>query len=101
MSDDTIAEITNFRSMPGVTEAQITTAAEGLTPYLQRSGGMIRRSLTCDAEGTWTDYVIWDTLAHARRAMEGFETAPEAAALMPLIDPASVAMRHDPVHLSV
>lgn len=101
MSDQTIAEITNFRPLPGVSQADVAKAADGLTPYLQRSGGMIRRSLTCDGEGNWTDYVIWDSLEDAQRAMAGFEAAPESAAMMPLIDPASLAMRHDAVHLNV
>ena len=99
MSEHTVAEITNFRVLPGVTQAAVAKASEGLNPYLARSGGMISRSLTCDKDGTWTDFVVWQDLASAQRAMEGFEKAPEAAALMPLIDPASVTMRHDAVHL--
>lgn len=94
MTQEHVSEIVTFRLIPGSDAAAFTRAAADLAPFIARSGGMIRRTLSVDESGLWTDHVIWEDMAAAERAAQGISKAPEAAALMAMIAPGEVQMRH-------
>ena len=98
MTESTLtAEIVTFRRLAGAPEDAVRRAAAGLAPFLSGSAGFVSRSLSRDAEGTWTDHLLWTDAGLARAAAERMMAEPAAAALMALIDMGSVRMTHAPV----
>ena len=99
MTNQPVSEIATFRLTEGADPSAFIAAAQALKPFLDRSGGMIRRTLSRDPDGVWTDHVVWRDHAAAERAAQAMASAPEAAAFMPFIDAATVSMRHAAIHL--
>ncbi len=95
-----VSEIVTYRLNAGVDPAQFVADARGLAPYLERTGGMLARTLCCDADGLWTEHVTWVDQEAAQRASAGFARAPEAAPLMAQIDAETVSMRHGAIQLN-
>ncbi len=93
------AEIVTFRLAPGAEPDIFRQAAVAMQPFLTRTGGFIRRTLSVDEDGLWTDHILWQSAEDAGRAAQAIMSAPEAAAFMPLIDEASTQMRHAQVSL--
>ncbi len=93
------AEIVTFRAADGVSPGAMAQAASGMKPFLDGRDGFVSRTLSCDADGTWTDYVVWTDLATAKAAAEAIMSEPVAGAFMALIDPDSVKMIHAPIHV--
>ena len=93
----TVAEIVTFRARPGTDPQDIAAAAAGLTGFLGRTGAALGRTLARDADGTWTDYIVWSSLSAAQDAAKTIMTDPEAAPFLSLIDPDSVSLRHVPI----
>jgi len=87
-------EIVTFRTNPGVSAADVSEAAAAMEGFLTRSGGMVQRTLSRDADGLWTDHILWETETHAQAAAAQIDTAPEAAAFIGMIDGPSVTLRH-------
>ena len=101
MTNDTlIAEIVTFRAVPGTDDTELTQAAVALEPFLMTRAGFVSRHLSCGADGTWTDHVVWSDLGLAKAASEALMSEPAAGPFMMLIDPASVVMTHAPVMVS-
>lgn len=92
-----VAEVVSFRLMPGTDPAAFAHAAQGTEALLRATPGFIRRRLVQADDGQWTDWVEWQNLMTARQAAEAVMAAPEFAPFMAMIDPATVAMRHDAV----
>lgn len=93
------AEIVTFRLTRDATPAQFLDAMRQMQPFVDRHGGMLGRTLSCDADGLWTDHVIWDSPEAAQALAAAFMTAPETEAARALIDPETVVMRHAPILL--
>lgn len=94
-----VAEIVTFRLMPGTDPIAFTKAAAAMTPFFDRIGGVIARTLSCDANGLWTDHILWHDIDAATHAAKSAANAPEAANFMPMIDPSTTELRHARVHL--
>lgn len=94
-----IAEIVTFRLMPDINQQDFAKAAADMAPFLDRSGGLISRVLSCDETGQWTDHLTWVDMDAAQRAAASLQSAPEAAEFLPMIDPSTAHMRHARIHL--
>ena len=92
-----VAEVVSFRLLAGTDPTAFARAAQGTAGLLRATPGFIRRRLVQAEDGQWTDWVEWQDLATAHSAAEAVMVAPEFAPFMAMIDPASVAMRHDAV----
>lgn len=90
----TVAEIVTFRLKNGATEEAFLKAMETMQPFVNRSGGVIGRTVSCDAEGLWTDHVLWESEAQAKALAAEFMTVPETERARDLIDATTVQMRH-------
>ncbi len=99
MTDSITAEIVTFRTLPGHSTAAVTVAARGLEQFLAACPGFITRNLTQSEDGTWTDHVLWSSLAEARAAGAKIMSDPGAGPFMAMIDGPSVRMSHAPVLL--
>jgi hypothetical protein len=93
----TMAEIVTFRLTPGTDPVAFLVAARATEGPVSAQPGFIRRSLSRDEAGLWTDYVEWADLPSALSAAEVVMTLPEFGPFMAAIDPQSVQMRHAPV----
>jgi len=96
----TTAEIVTFRLNSGATHTQFLDAMHRMQPFVDRHGGILGRTLSCDADGIWTDHVLWDSLEAAQELAAAFMTAPETEMARALVDADTVQMRHATVHLS-
>jgi hypothetical protein len=92
-----VAEIVTFRVIPGVDPQAFLTAARTTEMPVSAQPGFIRRSLSRDETGLWTDYVEWADPPSALAAAEAVMALPEFGAFMAAIDPTSAQMRHAPV----
>ena len=92
-----IAEIVTFRLVDGAKPTDFVTAAQALTPMLAATGHVKSRTLSMDADGTWTDHIIWTSMEVAKATAEQMMADPAAAPMMQMIDPENVQMRHAPI----
>jgi hypothetical protein len=97
----TVAEFVTFRLNAGVSDQSFLEAAAQTRTFLNDSGGMIRRSLTKDGDGLWTDYILWASMDIAKSTAEIAMQHPDFAPMMSMIDVGSVELRHDPVLLQM
>lgn len=95
------AEIVTFRLTAGSTAQAFLHAARATEPLLRAQPGFLRRRLTCDADGLWTDLVEWRDLAAAHAAAEAVMRSPAFAPFMALIDGPTVTMRHATIALAM
>lgn len=96
-ADRPVMEIVSFRLTPGTTDAAFLTAAQATAAPLQAQPGFVSRHLTRAEDGSWTDHVLWSSLAAALAGAEAMMAEPAFGPFMALIDGPTVAMRHDTV----
>ncbi len=91
------AEIVSFRAAPGISPEGMAALATGIGDWLAAQPGFIARTLSRAEDGTWTDHVVWQSLAEAQAAGRAILSEPTAAPLMGAIDAGTVIMTHAPV----
>ncbi|MBD3663534.1 hypothetical protein [Sulfitobacter aestuariivivens] len=89
-----IAEIVTFRLTEGSDPQAFVAAARAIEPMLHAGGHTLSRTLSRDADGLWTDHIIWTSAEAAKAMAEKIMSAPDAAPMMQMIDPEGVVMRH-------
>jgi hypothetical protein len=90
-------EIVRFTLVAGTSDAAFLAAAKGTEASLGAQPGFVSRSLTRAEDGSWTDHVIWSSMAMAMAGAETMMAEPAFGPFMALIDGASVSMRHDKI----
>lgn len=89
-----VAEIVTFRLMPGTEEATFLSAAQATAAPVAAQPGFLRRSLSRDKTGLWTDYVEWADMPSAEAAAQAVMQRPEVVPFLSAIDPDSMEMSH-------
>ena len=89
-----VAEIVTFRLNAGASRPEFHQAAQAITPALERTGAAKLRTLSVDADGLWTDHIIWTSMTGAKDAAALVMQDPAAAPFVAMIDPQSVQLRH-------
>jgi hypothetical protein len=89
-----VAEIVTFRLRPGIDEADFRAAARATGPAAAALPGFLRRCLSRDAQGLWTDHVEWADLGRAEAAAAAVKALPVFAPFGAMIDPEGLSMRH-------
>lgn len=89
-----VLEIVTFRLASGTGTAAFLEAARGTEDILRERGALVRRFLTVDADGLWTDVVEWTSHDAALAAAESLMSETAFQPFMAMIDPESVSMRH-------
>ncbi|MEL6467184.1 MAG: hypothetical protein AAFQ58_19655 [Pseudomonadota bacterium] len=89
-----VAEIVTFRLVEGTDPAAFIAAADDMGPFLRRTGAMVKRTLSADDAGLWTDHITWTSLEAAKTAAAQMFEQPEAQPFMAMIDPKGMNMRH-------
>jgi len=97
-SQTQVAEVVTFRLAEGCDAAAFVTAARQIEPLLRAGGDAFVRTLSCDADGLWTDHITWRSMETAKAAAEQIMRDPAAAPMMQMINPDTVAMRHAAIH---
>lgn len=92
-----VAEIVTFRLRPGTDPAAFLAAAAATASAVRAAPGFLRRSLTEDGAGGWTDRVEWASRAEAEAAAAQVMADPAFAPFAALIDMDTMAMRHEPI----
>ena len=92
--ENTVLELVSFRLNDGVDPTAFLAAAADTAPILKGFGGCLGRHLSCDADGLWTDSVLWKDMDTALRAAETVVQDPGFAPFGAMIDGATVSMRH-------
>ena len=72
-------------------------AAKGTEAALRERGALVRRFLTVDSTGVWTDVIEWTDMDAALAAAEAVMAMPDFAPFGAMIDGDSVVMRHAPI----
>lgn len=92
-----VAEIVTFRLLPGLDQTGFLALARATEAPLAAQPGFLRRSLSVDDTGLWTDYVEWTDLPTALMAAEAVMADPAFAPFGQAIDPQGMVMRHAPI----
>ena len=95
----TTAEIVTFRLAEGTDPSEFTKAAAAMEPFLKDTGAVIRRDLSVDKNGLWTDHILWTSAEAASAAAARIMQEPVAAPFMSMIDASSAQMRHASVRM--
>lgn len=90
----TVAEFVTFRLNAGISDQNFLAAAAQTRAFLDDSGGMIRRTLSKDDSGNWTDHILWKSMDIAKSTAEIAMQHPSFAPMMSMIDVGSVDLRH-------
>ena len=96
-SGEPVLEIVTFRTVEGIDLEQFLNAARGTDAMLRERGALIRRFLTVDDDGLWTDVIEWTSMDEALAAAEAVMQHPDFAPFGSMIDPATVELRHAPI----
>ena len=96
-SDGPVLEIVTFRLVAGADTEQFLSAARGTEAMLRERGALIRRFLTMDDTGLWTDVIEWTSMGEALAAAEAVMAHPDFAPFGSMADPNTVEMRHAPI----
>jgi len=94
-----VSEIVTFRLIDGTDPAAFVNAADDMGPFLRSTGAMIKRTLSVDDTGLWTDHIVWTSLDAAKSAAGAMFERPEAAPFMAMIAPDGMDMRHATIQL--
>ncbi len=89
-----VMEIVTYRLKPGTDEAAYLDAARATEAFLRGTGAVVRRALTVDGSGIWTDVIHWTSMEAAKAAEAEAMQRPEFVAFFSAIDEQSVTMRH-------
>jgi hypothetical protein len=96
-----VMEVVTFRLVANADDPAFLAAAKGTEALLRNQAGFLGRSLTRAEDGTWTDHVLWSSLAMATAGAEAMMAEPAFGPFMAMIDGSSVTMRHDPILLQM
>jgi hypothetical protein len=89
-----VLEIVTFRLAEGAETAAFLDAARGTEAMLRDRGALVRRFLTVDETGLWTDVIEWTSHDAALTAAEAVMAEPSFQPFMAMIDASSASMRH-------
>ncbi len=92
-----IAEIVTFTLIAGSDPVAFLEAAKGTDVFVQSQAGFVRRHLSQNENGMWTDYVLWTDMDAAKTAAAAAMTHPSFEPLVVMIDMDSFSMRHETV----
>ncbi len=97
-AESPVLEIVTFRLNDGVDQVEFLSAAEGTERLLRERGALVRRFLTVDDDGIWTDVIDWQSLPEALTAAEEVLRHPDFAPFGSMIDGSTVSMpRRNPL----
>lgn len=91
---DTVIEIVQFRTKPGVSEADFLAVVPESVRFLKSCPGFIARRLARHETGEWMDQVEWTSMDAAKAADAAFMASPSVRAFTDMIDMSQVSMRH-------
>ncbi len=92
-----VAEIVTFTLVDGTTREEFVKLSQASEGFVRSATGFAHRQLSQGADGRWTDYVVWTDMKAAQDAAAQFMQQDCAAAMMAVINPDSVQMRHETV----
>lgn len=87
-------EMASFKVRTGVSHEAVLAARQQLQSYLSAAPGYLSSRLVRDADGTYTDLVVWRDAASAHAAAKAALQDADAGAYFALIDEATIVMRH-------
>ena len=96
-SDRPVLEIVTFRTVDGTDTEQFLNAARATEAMLRERGALVRRFLTVDEDGLWTDVIEWTSMEEALAAAEVVLKHPDFAPFGSMIDGGTVHLRHAPI----
>jgi len=96
-STTSVAEIVTFRLTPDTSSGDFITAAKNTDPFLRATGQVLSRTLSCDADGLWTDHITWRSMQAAQDSAAKAMQHPDFAPFLSMIAPQDMTMRHAPV----
>ncbi len=71
--------------------------AQATDPAVRAAPGFISRKLSKDADGIWTDYILWQSMGDAMNAAKTVVNEPAFAPFGSAIDLETLVMRHQTV----
>lgn len=92
-----VLEIVTFRTVEGIAPDQFLNAARATETMLRERGALVRRFLTVDDSGLWTDVIEWTSMNEALAAAEAVIQHPDFAPFGAMIDGSTVQIRHAPI----
>ncbi|MEX0307797.1 MAG: hypothetical protein AB3N12_10475 [Ruegeria sp.] len=92
-----VAEIVTFTLTNGTSRDEFVRLSQASEGFVRTAPGFAHRQLSQGEDGRWTDYVVWTDMKSAQDAAAAFMQQDCAAAMMAVINPDSVQMRHENV----
>ncbi len=89
-----VIELVSVKTRPGVEEADMLRAADGVMAFLSKARGFIRRELFRAGENQWVDLIYWNSREEAEAALAQSMNQPSVQEMMSLLDESSLNMLH-------
>lgn len=96
-SNAQVAEIVTFCLKEGVSDSDYLALNQTSHAYISYARGFVSRRLSKGADGSWTDYTVWQSMADARAAQAGFMAQDFAPAMVGAINGDTLRMQHQEV----
>ena len=91
------AEIVTFALQDGVSDDAFLALMAPTAAYASNAPGFVSRQLSKSPDGTWTDYVVWNSLEQAQAAAAGFMEQDFAPAILGALNKETFSMRHQDI----
>ena len=86
-----VLEIVKWKSVPGVEDAAVIAAAQGLVPDLKMVGGFIEKTLYKNRD-EWVDIYYWESEVDAHLSNERMADKASLATLFSLVQPETLSI---------
>jgi hypothetical protein len=96
-----VAEIVTFRLRPGTDAAAFVELARATNKDVAAQPGFLRRSLSCDPSGLWTEHIEWADLERAQAAARTVMALPSFKPFGAAIDGEGLVLRHAEILLTM
>ena len=96
-----VIETVTFRTMDGVSQEQFLDAAQQASAFMTARPGFVRRRLSREENGTWSEHVEWASMADAKAAAAEIGRSEHAQPFVRAIDDPSVRITHSELKVSV
>lgn len=83
-----------FRPKKGVSDEVLIKTSDKIMDELRIKRGYIKRWVVKDENGTWIDFVCWNSLDDAKRAAKSVLRIPVCLEYFNLIDESTIKMSH-------
>lgn len=89
-----VIETVTFKLAAGISDEKFLELVPSTIEFITKCDGFICRRLSKAEDGSWLDYVEWESMENAKNASDAFMKQEDLMPFMQALDMESVQMQH-------